>query len=127
MKLREQPSLASLADDLHLTELGAGVAIVSAPTTTKANYARTRQSTLAEIFSEVVGDRVRVEVRMAQSGAAAKASTRTPSSVAHADAVKDPLVRRAMELFDARIVDVRDDAPSGAAASGSNGDTANDE
>lgn len=114
MKLRQQPSLASLADDLRLTELSAGLAIVSAPTNTKANYARTRQATLAEILSEVTGSRVRVEVRLAQGVSARSAQAPAPSSVAHAEAVKDPLVRRAMELFDARVVDVSDDPRGGA-------------
>lgn len=111
VKLRQQPSLASLADDLSLTTLADGVAVFSAPTSTKANYARTRQSTLSDILTEITGARVRIEVRTAQSRSTAAAPATVPSSVAHAEAVKDPLVRRAMELFDARVVDVSDDAP----------------
>jgi len=113
--LREQPSLAGLADELRIVGVSAGVVTLAASSQSQANYARSRADLLGEIFSRA-GEgpgRLRVDIRLvkeAGSGQTPEQSRAIPGSVAQAEAAKNPLVKRAIELFDARVVEVRDEA-----------------
>jgi len=114
--LREQPSLAGLADDLRIEGVSGGVVTLVASKPSQAKYARSRVDQIGEMFSRAESGsgmgRLRVEIRLANEaggGAGVEKIGAIPGSVSQAEAAKNPLVRRAIELFGARVVDVRDE------------------
>lgn len=109
-----------MADELAFESLSGGVATLIASDARAFNFWRTRLQALSDALTAASGGeaRLRVEVRPAPEPAGAAAARPVPDSVAHAEAAKDPLVRRAMELFGARLIEVRDEKPQGRPASG---------
>ncbi len=84
--------------------------------TKQAGYARMSKARIESVIEEVAGRTVRISFVEDAKPEASTRQTNRPASVdpvAQSQAMKDPVVRRAMELFDARIVDIRDepDAP----------------
>lgn len=123
-RFAEHPSLAAMSESLTLDGIEGGVATLEASSSSALNYARTRQSVLSEAITEIsgAGARLRIEFRLVSEGAdAALAKPAVHSSVAHAEAMKDPLVRRALELFGGHVLDVTEDTGRNALATEKSG------
>jgi hypothetical protein len=105
------PSVAPIVEPLSLEKIEGNVAVVTAPTTTALGAARTRRGAIEEGLSKALGRTIRLELRAAESAPGSAAAPRSVvDTAARAQAMSNPLVRRAVELFDARVVDVQDDA-----------------
>lgn len=106
-------SVAPIVEPLTLERIEGGVAVVSAPTVTALGAARTRRGAIEEGISKALGRSVRLELRAADRPpeAAPTESPTTSDPAARAKAMSNPLVRRAVELFDGRVVEVSDDTP----------------
>jgi hypothetical protein len=105
------PSVAPIVEPLRLEKIEGNVAVVIAPTTTALGAARTRRGAIEEGLSKALGRTIRLELRAAEAAPdSASAPASAVDTAARAQAMNNPLVRRAVELFDARVVDVQDDA-----------------
>lgn len=90
-------------------EDGAELVLV-AKTPSERDAASARKSAIENAARDMTGRSVRVTIKLA-GGEAAPRTPSTPAvdAAAYAQAQASPLVRRAIELFDARLVDVQDD------------------
>lgn len=66
--------------------------------------ARARRVWLAEQLSSAIGRGVRVELREPEATTAAETEPNLDDAAMRRQAEEDPVVKRAMELFDARVV-----------------------
>lgn len=104
------PSVAPIVEPLVLEKIEGGVVVVVAPTTMALGAARTRRGAIEEGLSKAMGRTIRLELRASESAPSAAAlPTGAVDTAARAQAMSNPLVRRAVELFDGRVVDVQDD------------------
>lgn len=102
--------MAPIAEPLVLERLDAGVAVVSAPTPIALGAARTRRTAIEDALSKAAGRTIRLELRAADVPASSPPATaNVPDTAARAQAMNNPLVRRAVELFNATVVDVQDE------------------
>lgn len=106
-------SVAPIVEPLKLREVGGGIAVLTAPAEAIA-AARARKGAIEEALGRAIGRPIRVELRADPAGpSSAEASAdHLPDTAARAEAMKNPIVRRAVELFDARIISVEDDTES---------------
>ncbi len=110
-------SVRAAVESLTFEREHAGVLTLRAPNTTEAATAKARLSSINDLLSTVAGRTVRIDIRTPEaaddSATTSPTAPRSPAvdAAAYAQAQSNPLVRRAMELFDARLVDVRDDTP----------------
>lgn len=95
-----KPSIHAAVNGLRLQTLERGVATLEAPDSTAFAYAKARQGVIESLLQDVVGERIRVEIRAPGTEDHAP----PPDAVLQAEALKNPLVRRAMELFEARLI-----------------------
>ena len=103
-----RPSLASLLTGASLEALDAERAVIRLGDREQLEFARQKAETIAELFRAETGDRIRVAF---EAPAAAETEAHGPiDREAQQEAERHPLVRRAMELFDARVVRVEDRA-----------------
>ncbi len=101
------PAGAALVEALRLVSLEKGVATVEADDPGVAGRARTRRRWLEERIGEVCGTNVRLEVRSTDdSGSASSVPEEPVDSALLRQAANNPLVQRAMDLFQARLVRV---------------------
>ncbi|MBL8745416.1 MAG: hypothetical protein JNK58_03565 [Phycisphaerae bacterium] len=108
--LAANPSVAPVIELLTLEKIEGNVAVVCAPTAGALGAARTRRGAIEDGLSKALARNMRLELKAAETPAG---DPRAPEAVvdtaARAQAMSNPLVRRAVELFDARVVDVQDD------------------
>lgn len=114
-------SVKAAVEPLTFEREHAGVLILRAATATEASTARARVSSINDMLSTVAERTLRVDIRVldapgsdaerdASSGPAPAPRSPAVDPAAYSAAQSNPLVRRAIELFDARLVDVQDDA-----------------
>jgi hypothetical protein len=104
-------SVAPIIEPLKLERLDAGIAVLSAPDAEALGAARTRRSAIEEGLTKAAGRPLRVDLRLAESAPRQQPalSPHAVNSVERERAMQNPLVRRAVELFDGRVVDVEDE------------------
>lgn len=101
------PAGAALVESLRLVSLEHGVATVETDDAGAAGRARTRRKWLEERIGAAYGSPVRVEVHAPEEGAATQAiPDEELDAAARRDAANNPLVQKAMDLFQARLVRV---------------------
>lgn len=111
------PSVKAVIDQLSLVSAEGSLVRLRPMDGSSASSARARKAQLEELLSAEAGRSVRVEFDPPASGASRAMPAGVVDAALHAEASRNPLVRRAMELFDARVIDVRPEDP-GAGASG---------
>lgn len=110
------PSVLVAVNAAELESIESDVARLVVKDATKAQYVRGRQGQLEELLGRVVARRVRIDVRAPEGAAHARPVAVTGVDTAGlAQAMSHPLVRRAMDLFNARIIEVGPDDASGGA------------
>lgn len=101
------PAGAALVEALRLVSLDKGIATVETDDPGVAGRARTRRRWLEERISDVCGVNVRLEVRSSdESGSTPSLPEEPVDSALMREAANNPLVQRAMDLFQARLVRV---------------------
>ncbi|MCA9292339.1 MAG: DNA polymerase III subunit gamma/tau [Phycisphaerales bacterium] len=105
--------LASIFDSVELTSLAPdGAAIITLNDATKKFYIEPKLDLIAQHVSEVAGVKVMPSLKIAAPSAG---QAEHPHQVSErrqklmAEASRDPMVQRARELFDARLIDVEED------------------
>ena len=108
----DKASAKALLGTLKLVSVAPGRAVLSASDPAQLAYARQRSEQLADLFKRAVGTVVKVTLTAGDAGEDQGASG-APLAVDPADreALEDPLVKRAVELFNARVVSVHRDDP----------------
>lgn len=104
-------SVAPVVEALRLERIEAGSAVVIAPDAESLGAARTRRSAIEEALTKAAGRPLRLDLRLAEMTERAQ-PVLSPHAIDASDrerAMQNPLVRRAIELFDGRVVDVQDD------------------
>ncbi len=87
---------------MSLRDLSDDRALVAVETPAQADYVRAQSEKLARLFREALGRPVRIEIAAtAPESPAARAPTTSESDRA---ALEHPLVRKAMDLFDAGVL-----------------------
>ncbi len=105
-----------LLDALELKELGTASATVVVTSAGKLKHAKGERARLGELIGEAMG-RGAVEVRVlageGMSAMAGPASARLTGEQEHR-AMQNPVVRKAAELFGARVIEVKEGRGGGA-------------
>ena len=111
------PSVRVLIDALELKELGAGSATVVVRSAGKLGHAKMERARLGELIGEAMGrGAVEVKVLAGEQMSAGAAVQRTRlTGEQEQKAMQNPVVRKAVELFDARLVAVREGVGGGGA------------
>lgn len=110
------PSVLVAVDAAELESIGPDAARLIVKDATKAQYVRSRQGQLEELLGKVVARRIRIDVKAALGSASARpAATTGVDTAGYAQAMNHPLVRRAMDLFNARVIAVGPDQAGGTA------------
>lgn len=107
----DRPSVRVLLDALDLKSLDAGGATVVVKSAAKLGSARSSRAKLGELIGEAMGRGGPVEVRVeAAAGVSqlAPAPTGRITGEQEHKALQNPLVRKTVELFDARIVEIKE-------------------
>lgn len=104
-------SVAPIVEPLTLDRLDGNLAIIIAPTMTALGAARTRRGAIEDGLTKAIGRPVRIELRASEKPVESPEAIQPshPDPAARAKAMSNPLVRRAVELFDGRVVDVSED------------------
>ena len=103
-------SIRAAMDELECVGERPGIVVVRGKSPDALAAAKARKASIEEFLSKAAGRTVRVEFQ--SSGDAPPTSPRAGANVdAHAIAAAQshPLVRRAMEILDARLIDVQDE------------------
>ena len=113
-RVANNSGLAAIFDSIELTSLAEdGRATITLVDATKRFYIEPKLDLIAQHVSEVVGMPVRPSLTIATTGAPQPEHPHAQSERRQklmAEASKDPMVQRARELFDARLIDVEEDA-----------------
>lgn len=96
---------------MTLRSLDGGRATVAIETRTAMRWAESKKIELARLFEDACGRPVQVELALDETASEQDAGAARPDP--RAAAMESPLVQRAMELFDARIVRVDEDREEG--------------
>lgn len=113
-RLRQQaaakPSIKSVIESLTIERESAGQVVLAANDQETLSAARAMKSTLDDLLSKAAGRTLRSELKLAD-GAGPQVVVREVGfdAAAHHEAMSNPLVRKAVELFDARLIDVQPD------------------
>ncbi|MEQ9617021.1 MAG: hypothetical protein RLN60_03190 [Phycisphaerales bacterium] len=112
-----KPTFRAAFENAALVALNEERALIRLGEHEQLEFARMNSQTLADTFKAVTGVRLRVafEAPEPESG---PLDTQVITPELKKDAESNPLVRRAMELFDARIVRVEERRPGGQPPSG---------
>lgn len=101
------PGTASLMGAMRLDRFEGDTAVVVISDPSKAGRARIKQEWLRDLLREALPGRA-VRVVFSVAGEASNNDPETDSGASsHHEAMRHPLVRRAMELFDARLIEVK--------------------
>lgn len=104
---------AAFLDGLEFASCEGDVASVTIREPRQRQFAEARRGSLEELFERASGRRVRVEFTLpVDGGGEATGSSREVDQATRTEAEANPVVHRAMELFDARVVDVEREPPS---------------
>jgi len=109
------PSVSAVIEPLMLERIDGTLAYLSAPSAESLSMVKPRKAAIEELLGKLLGRTMRIELKLAADAASLPepAAARQPAGIMDPDdraaALKNPLVKRAIELFDARLIDVQDD------------------
>lgn len=106
-----QQSVASAIESLRLIAVEGSLATVIAPDADSFAAAKARRSAIESALTAAAGRSMRAEIRLVEGeGEVRRASAVVAQGAPDTDeAMNHPIVRRAMELFGARVIEVRGD------------------
>lgn len=90
---------------MKLVSIAPGRVSLSASDPGQLAYARQRSEQIAELFKQAMGKAVKVSLK-----SDAETPARAPDSAQDREALEHPLVKQAIDLFNARVVSVERDA-----------------
>ncbi|MCA9311134.1 MAG: hypothetical protein KDA21_08005 [Phycisphaerales bacterium] len=100
---------AAFLDGLDFIGCSDDIASIQVREPRQLSFAEGRRSALEELFERAAGRRIRVEYVVHRAGDHPADDGRELDHATRRAAESDPVVSRAMELFDARVVDVEGD------------------
>lgn len=107
-RIGSRPSLRSLLKGATLEDFDGERALIRVGEHDQLEFARLNSNAIAELFRQETGQRVRIAFEAPTPSGDQDGAPRAITPDVRKEAESNPLVRRAMELFDARVVRVED-------------------
>ncbi|MEQ8850831.1 MAG: hypothetical protein RIB32_03505 [Phycisphaerales bacterium] len=104
-----RPATEALLDQIALAAFDGSTASLRVLESKHLSFAKGRSSQLEALFEQAAGERIRIEFVESADKVEDTPAREAPGAAARAEASKHPVVGRAMDLFDARVVDIEDD------------------